>query len=77
VSFENPGDSKRCDWRDQPGKPYTYKGQSFSGLHAYGGECLCQGCLDLAATAELPQGQAVSAREDRYREPGLRRGGQR
>lgn len=73
MSFANPGDGKRCDHCDQPGKPYTYKSQRFSGLHAHQREKLCSGCLDIAATADLPQGQATSAREDRYRDPALRR----
>jgi hypothetical protein len=63
VSFKNPGDGKRCDHCDQPGKPYTYRGKRFSGLHAYRSERLCQGCLDLAATADLADPRALTPAE--------------
>jgi uncharacterized protein CbrC (UPF0167 family) len=48
MSFETPGDGKRCDHCDQPGKPYTYRGKPFSGLVAYMKERLCPKCLDIA-----------------------------
>jgi len=52
MSFENPGDGKRCDHCNRAGKPYEYKGEMYSGLHKNRGEWLCPSCLtaDVAAT---------------------------
>lgn len=66
MSFEEPGDGKRCDHCDQPGEPYEYKGKQFSGLHANRGEKLCSRCLWRAVQADMdePVGWAqVPARE--------------
>lgn len=53
MSFEHPGDGKRCDHCNRPGKPYIHWGQKFSGLFANRDEKLCQSCLDLAVNAEI------------------------
>lgn len=44
MSFEFPGDNKRCDHCDQPGVPYEYMGRTFSGLVPNEGERLCPRC---------------------------------
>lgn len=46
MSFENPGDDKRCDWCNKPGVPYTYKGLEFSGLCSTDEGKLCPLCRD-------------------------------
>lgn len=66
MSFEEPGDDKRCDHCNHPGKPYEYRGEQFSGLFPNRGERLCSPCLDIAVQAELdaPVGpMQVPARE--------------
>jgi hypothetical protein len=66
MSHELPGDGVRCDHCDQPGRPYTYRGRNFPGLHANRGERLCSRCLGEAVQAEwnTPVGWAqVPARE--------------
>jgi recombinational DNA repair protein (RecF pathway) len=37
-----------CDHCGTPGQPYSYHGESFSGLHANRGERLCPRCLQVA-----------------------------
>lgn len=66
MSFECPGDDKRCDHCNRPGLPYEYKGRIFSGLTANRGDRVCPWCLDIALKAEMdePVGWAqVPARE--------------
>jgi uncharacterized protein CbrC (UPF0167 family) len=53
MSYQRPADDKRCDHCDRPGIPYTYRGQTFSGLTPNLGERLCPSCLDRAVTAEV------------------------
>jgi hypothetical protein len=75
MSFEHPGDDKRCDHCDRPGKSYEYSGQTFSGLFANEGEKLCPACLDRAVDqqinapvgwAQVPASQYITPRK-RYR----------
>lgn len=72
MSFDHPGDGKRCDHCDQPGAPYTYHGQRFSGLTSREGERLCPRCLGFAGEADDPQGLTAVAREAAKTEPLLR-----
>jgi len=70
VSFENPGDGKRCDHCDAPGVPYTYKGVAQSGLIANQGERLCPGCNGRkhdAFVADLVENTPVYVCAGRYR----------
>ena len=48
MSFENPGDGQLCDHCDRPGTPYEYRGEQYSGLHAYHHDRICDRCLDAA-----------------------------
>jgi hypothetical protein len=43
-----------CSGCGRPGKPYTYRGEEFDGLCAFGRERLCPSCRD----ATLEDGQA-------------------
>ncbi|MFD8564852.1 hypothetical protein ACFV1N_46945 [Streptosporangium canum] len=53
MSFEHPGDGKRCDHCNRPGTPYKYKGRKYSGLFANRGEKLCSDCLEYSRLAEI------------------------
>jgi hypothetical protein len=52
MSFESPGDDKRCDHCDVLGVPYEYQGRTFSGLSPNLGDRLCSRCLFAAVDAE-------------------------
>ncbi len=54
MSLENPGDDIRCDWCDRPGTPYTYHGQTFSGLCSTEDGKLCKGCRDIYLDQHTP-----------------------
>jgi len=79
VSFENPGDNKRCDHCNAPGVPYEYRGKTFSGLTACEGDKLCPRCRDAyldQANGEARDraGVSVIAAPYRYRDwPEMRR----
>ncbi len=59
MSFEYPGDGKRCDHCNAFGEPYEYKGQQCSGLFANRGERLCSRCNEWACQRDNEEADAA------------------